>query len=305
MSRRERLDRSSVFSTLIGDVMQMEAAVDQRTLPLEAIHFNPRQPRKYIDLASLDKLTESVRQQGILEPVLVRQVGEGYELIAGERRTRAAIAAGLSAVPAVILDVDDAQALEIAVVENLQREDINPVEETDAILTLLGNRLERPTSEVVQLLRKVYDESRGRSGNNVISSSEREQVEGLFSVLGRFSVSSFYTNRLPLLNLPPDLLGAVRRGELHYTKARMLARLEDEAKRGELLRETKEQDLSLKGLRERVKTEMAEGDNAADMMLTRVKRQLTSTRLKRLSARERREAERLLAKLGDLLGKKD
>jgi ParB family transcriptional regulator, chromosome partitioning protein len=303
VSKREKLDRSSVFSSLLGNAIELQDAVDQRSIPIGALRFNPRQPRKYIDPEGLKELTESVRRHGVLEPILVRPVGESYELIAGERRTKAASKAGLKSIPAVVLEVDDAQALEIAVVENLQREDINPVEETDAILSLLSSRLERPTSDVIDLLRRLYDEARGRTGNSVISISEREQVNALFSAVGRFSVSSFYTNRIPLLSLPSELLEAVRRGDVHYTKARELARIADAKVRSMLLRRTLEEKLSLQGIRRIIREGQNEGssDGTLQASLARLKRRLTAKRLGDLSASKRKEATRLMERLEKLL----
>jgi ParB family chromosome partitioning protein len=100
-------------------------------LPIESIHRDTAQPRRYFDEAKLAELTESIKTQGILQPVLVRKDGQGYKLIAGERRWRAAQAAGLKEVPALVRDVSEVQAFELALVENLQRSDLNPIEEAE------------------------------------------------------------------------------------------------------------------------------------------------------------------------------
>jgi len=101
-----------------------------RTIPIEDVHPSPHQPRTSFDDARLDELAESIKAQGIIQPVVVRaRAGGGYELIAGERRWRAAQRAGLHEVPAVVRDVAPSQAFEMALVENLQREDLNPLEE--------------------------------------------------------------------------------------------------------------------------------------------------------------------------------
>jgi ParB family chromosome partitioning protein len=100
-------------------------------LPIEAIHRDTAQPRRYFDEAKLAELTESIKAQGVLQPVLVRKDGEGYKLIAGERRWRAAQAAGLKEVPALVREVTEAEAFELALVENLQRADLNPIEEAE------------------------------------------------------------------------------------------------------------------------------------------------------------------------------
>jgi ParB family chromosome partitioning protein len=100
----------------------------QSELPIDAIVPNPEQPRRTFEPAELERLAESIRRYGVLQPVVVRRAGERFELIVGERRWRAARAAGLSAIPAVIADVAEAERLEVALVENVQRRDLNPIE---------------------------------------------------------------------------------------------------------------------------------------------------------------------------------
>lgn len=301
MSRR-KVDRSNVFTSLMGEVRDLAEAADQRTLPLSDIVFNERQPRKYIGEESLAALTESVKQHGVIEPVLVRSIDSGFELVAGERRTRAAMAAGLGTIPAIILELDEVQALEISVIENLQREDLNPVEETDAILNLLSIRSEKDVQDVITAIRSVYDEGRGRTGNNVISNEEREQVEEVFRTVGRFTPSSFYTNRIPILNYPHELLEAVRRGELHYTKAKKLARVSDEGERKRLLKRTLEENLSVVEVEQEVRHLFARPPATPAAELAReVKRKLSPKRISKLSASDQREISSLLTRLQSLL----
>ncbi len=133
---RSRLGRG--LAALIGD-MGSEATVIERAkaqpktrLPIEYLRANPRNPRKDFAAADLDDLTASVREKGIVQPILVRPVAgdsNSYEIIAGERRWRAAQRAGLHEVPVVVLDVNDKEALELAIIENVQRADLNPLEE--------------------------------------------------------------------------------------------------------------------------------------------------------------------------------
>ena len=107
-------------------------------LPIDAIAPNPKQPRKGFDDHGLRDLAASMTQSGILQPVVVRRAGEGYQLVVGERRWRAAKLAGLTRIPAVIREATDAQSLELALVENLLREDLNPMEEAEAYQRLLA-----------------------------------------------------------------------------------------------------------------------------------------------------------------------
>ncbi|HEV3349179.1 MAG TPA: ParB/RepB/Spo0J family partition protein [Methylomirabilota bacterium] len=107
-------------------------------LPVDAIMPNPKQPRKDFDDKALRDLSESLKQSGLLQPVVVRRVGEGYQLVVGERRWRAAKMAGIERIPAVVREASDAQSLELALVENLLREDLNPMEEAEAYQRLLA-----------------------------------------------------------------------------------------------------------------------------------------------------------------------
>jgi len=108
-----------------------------QSLSLDAIHPNPQQPRKAFDDRALHDLSESIKRSGLLQPIVVRKAGPGYELLVGERRWRAARMAGLNHVPAVVREASDAETLELALVENLLREDLNPMEEAEAYQRLL------------------------------------------------------------------------------------------------------------------------------------------------------------------------
>jgi ParB family chromosome partitioning protein len=138
--------------------------VDLRHIPLELITPNPRQPRRDFDEGALVSLADSLRERGVLQPILVRpRHGGTYELIAGERRWRAAQIAGLETVPAVVRPHDDAESLELALIENMAREDLNPVEEARACALLVdelgltredvGRRVGRSRVAVSNLLR--------------------------------------------------------------------------------------------------------------------------------------------------------
>ena len=104
------------------------ASGDARPIPLRDIHPNVLQPRKRFDEAGLAELAASIREKGVLQPIVVRRRSSGYEIVLGERRWRAAEAAGLESIPALVRDTSDREALEVALVENIQREDLNPIE---------------------------------------------------------------------------------------------------------------------------------------------------------------------------------
>jgi ParB family chromosome partitioning protein len=134
-----------------------------RELPIESLVPNPQQPRRAFDARALDELTASIRASGVLQPLVVRPRGTHFEILVGERRWRAAQRAGLSRVPAIVREASDAEALELALVENLLREDLNPIEEGQAYQRLLGEfgwtqeelarRLGRDRSSVANALR--------------------------------------------------------------------------------------------------------------------------------------------------------
>ncbi len=132
-------------------------------LPLNSIELNPHQPRRSFDDERLAEMAESIKERGVLQPILVRRTSQGYQLVAGERRLRAAKIAGLSSIPCLMVQADDTQSLEIALVENLQRENLNPIEEArgyDELLTRFGltqeeisGRVGRDRSTVANSLR--------------------------------------------------------------------------------------------------------------------------------------------------------
>lgn len=225
----------------------------------EAVNDGPVfQSRKSIKGGHLDRvrvlqsLLESVKKDGILQPLLVRPVGDKYELVAGERRYRAALDAGLTQVPVTIRELSDEQALQFALTENLQREDLNPVEEVEGILQLLASSLGTDKSGVISLLNKIAKVQRGLA-DNVVRPESQQIVEDVFAAIGRLSPESFRTHRLPLLNLPNDILDALRQGRIEYTKAKEIAKLESEAERIKILESALAQNLTLSQIRERVK----------------------------------------------------
>ncbi len=108
-------------------------------IPVDRIDPNPEQPRRRFDASALASLSDSIEQHGVLQPIVVRRVGDRYQLVVGERRWRAARAAGLAAIPAVVADVDDRDRLEVALVENVQRRDLNPIELAHAFRVLVDS----------------------------------------------------------------------------------------------------------------------------------------------------------------------
>lgn len=300
-----KLNRRDAFSSILGSAKSAQRS-GERQLPLNEIHLNPEQPRKFFDEGALGALTASIREKGVLQPVLVRERGDAYELVAGERRYRAAQRAGLETIPVIIRDVSDAESLEIALVENLQREDLNPVEETDGTLTLIGLKLGIPVQDVLEAIRQSHYKALGRVDNNVVINPYVGDVEAIFKSIGRYSASSFYSHRVPILKMPEPLVQAVREGRLEYSKARALGSVKDEEQSARLLQLALENDLSLKQIKEEIRrqtTLMGETQRgrAERVDVGNLKRKLTITRIESLPAPKQRELNKLLAKVDALL----
>jgi ParB family chromosome partitioning protein len=182
-------------------------------LPVDAIHPNPRQPRRRFEPEATTGLASSIRQQGLLQPVVVRpRAAGGYELIAGERRWRAAREAGLESLPALVRDADDRDTLLLALVENVAREQLSPVEEARAYAALVDE----------------FDLSLGEVAERV----------------GRSKPA--VSNRLRLLELPEEVLWMVARGELTEGHARAVLSLPDHGDRRRLAKRIARDGLSVR-----------------------------------------------------------
>ena len=232
-----------------------ENSPSSMTVKLKAIVVPEQQIRRYFDPDKMAQLTASVKEHGVLENLLVRPHPKRkgfYQLVAGERRYRAAKEAKLTEVPVMVKDLTDEEALAISLVENLQRDDLNPVEETEGILLFLSHRLKTSEAEVSSLLYKLNNETKKNLNHNVMVKSEIETIEQIFREIGLMSWQSFVSNRLPLLKLPEDLLESLRKGKIAYTKAKAIAKIYDAEARKKLLDEAIESSLSLTQINERV-----------------------------------------------------
>ena len=199
-------------------------------LPLASIRPNRFQPRGHFDEEALALLADSIREVGVLQPVLVRPADDdGYELIAGERRWRAARRVGLQTIPALVRETDDAAALEHALVENLHRDDLNPLEEAAAY------------QQLIEDFGLTHDEVAARVGRS------------------RTTV----TNTLRLMQLPPAIQKSVQEGKLSMGHARALLGSPDRAFQELLAKRAVEDDLSVRAVEEAVREHQGEGPNGA------------------------------------------
>ncbi|RUR72607.1 ParB/RepB/Spo0J family partition protein (plasmid) [Chlorogloeopsis fritschii PCC 9212] len=230
-----------------------DSSLAPKLVPLSMIVMPATQPRRYFAPKAMQSLVESVRREGILQPLLVRPVGDKYELVAGDRRFKAAKECSLYEVPVTIREMSDTQAIQYALTENLQREDLNPVEETEGILDLLASRLESDKEGIVSLLNKLSKAQRGIMADNDVRPEEKQIIEEVFKSIGKMTPEAFRTHRLPLLNLHSDILDALRTGQIEYTKAREINKVLSNFDRMELLEAAIEHSLSLNEIREQVK----------------------------------------------------
>lgn len=186
----ERIDFDNFEKGLVEEAKPNEIV----EISLDEIRSNPYQPRKIFDEEALNELAESIKEHGIVQPIIVKKSIKGYELVAGERRTKASRIAGLKAIPAIIKNFNDQEMMEIALIENIQRENLNPIEEAMA-----------------------YD--------NILKSSNMTQDE----LAKKFGKSrSYITNILGLLKLPETTKKYVEENKLTMSHARALSKLEDE-----------------------------------------------------------------------------
>ena len=237
----------------VEDLLSMDVESPTATVNIDKIRLPAQQPRRYFDPEKLSQLVQSVKEHGILQPLLVRAVGGEYELVAGERRLRAAKEAGLTEVPIITKELSDHQTLQIALLENLQREDLNPIEETEGILELLCMELDLNSGEVISILNQAANAKKRNLDLTENVSRQLEIVGLVLQGVGRFTAESFRTSRLPLLNLPDDVLEILRQGQLEYTKARAIAKVKDEGERRELLDKVINENLSLSEIKQLVK----------------------------------------------------
>lgn len=313
MSKAGKINRKSVFQDILGAVARQEAEGQDsvRLLSLEVLRLPERQPRRYFDPRAMEELVGSIQRHGILQPPLVRPLREDrtgeYEIVAGERRYRAAREAGLTEVPVVIREMGDEEAVQYALLENLQRENLNPVEETEGILRLLALGLEKDVEDVISLLYRMQNSLRHEARHeaspvthNVMGNTEEEVVLGIFDGLGIMTWESFVNNRLPLLNLPDDILESLRSGRIAYTKARTIARLKDEKEREAVLREAITQDLSLTVIRSRVRALLSKQSTPTPPDLPGRASALARKLRRRKGLRDEKKRERLETLLAEM-----
>jgi len=225
MEKKSRLGRG--LDTLIGGD---NAALATAEVAIDAIENNPYQPRKTFDDDELTSLSNSIRSHGVLQPLVVRQVGERFQLIAGERRLRAAKTVGLNAVPVRVVDFNDQQTVEAALIENIQRSDLNPIEKAQGFADYLGR------------FQMTHDQLAQRLG------------------LARPTI----TNLVALLEMPPEIQNAVRVGQLTLGHAKLLKGVADRERQVALSKEFIARGLSVHAAESLLKQQVVIEEPAVD-----------------------------------------
>ena len=212
------LDAIFLDNTLVEETVHSEEKITK--LKISLVDPKRDQPRKHFDKEALEQLAESISENGLLQPILVREYGDGrYQIIAGERRFRASKLAGLTEIPAIVLDRDDKKAAQIALIENIQRENLNPIEEALAYKAL---------AEEYDMTQEELSQKVGKSRSAI-------------------------ANAVRLLDLPEEVLTMVASGELSAGLARTLLGVKDKYAMILLAQQTVEEDLSVRVLENLVK----------------------------------------------------
>ena len=211
------------FDTFEQEIVNETKEKDILEIPISEIRSNPYQPRTYFDPEALQELAESIRLHGIIEPIIVKKSIHGYELVAGERRTKAAKIAGKETIPAIIKEFTDQEMMDIAILENIQREDLSPLELAEGF--------------------KKYIENTGMS---------QEEVAKKFG-----KSRSYITNALGLLNLPNSVKEMINNKDISASHARVLSKIDDEEVVNTLANKVANEKLTVRELEEISSSDMS------------------------------------------------
>lgn len=207
------------YNKIEEKIMETVEENEVKELPIDKLRVNPYQPRKTFNEESLQELAESIKEHGVIQPIIVKKSIKDYEIVAGERRYRASKLAGKTTIPCIIRDFTDNQMMEIAVLENLQREDLNAIEEALGFEMLMKN---------LNLTQESLSKRIGKS-------------------------RSYITNMLGLLTLPEPVKKLVKEGKISTSHARTLSKIEDKTKIEELANKIVNENLNVRDLEEETK----------------------------------------------------
>lgn len=209
------------YNKMEEKIMENSSEEEIKEIPINKLRVNPYQPRKTFNQESLQELADSIKEHGVIQPIIVKKSIKDYEIVAGERRFRASRLAGKETIPAIIKDFTDEQMMEIAVLENLQRENLNSIEEAMAYETLMKN---------LHLTQEQLSKRIGKS-------------------------RSYITNLLGLLTLPEEVKDLVKKEKITTSHARALSKLEDQEKILTLANKIINENLNVRQIEETTKEE--------------------------------------------------
>lgn len=258
---------------------------DTATVLVGQLEPRKSQPRLVISEESIEELTGSILQHGMLNPITVRFIGNAtYEIIAGERRYRAALKAGLERVPVTVRNVSDEEAEVYGLVENLQRENLNAYEETMGTLVLLSHYLNMSVAETKAILNALIRGSKGKSENADSQQLTQYQaiIEDTFRKLGSRSWKTFVTYKMRVLNLPEDMLTLLSERKIAYSTALELSKVKDEAQRCSLSEAIINEKLTREDVKARIRELMSGNGISPTVELSRRAAKF-SNRLKKMN----------------------
>ncbi|MCX5706609.1 MAG: ParB/RepB/Spo0J family partition protein [Candidatus Omnitrophica bacterium] len=221
------MERKALGKGISALIPEREASLRSEIIFVQSDQIKPNrfQPREDFDPQSIEELAQSIKEKGVIQPLLVRRKGDNYELIAGERRLRACKSLGLKEIPIIVKDVDDRDSLEYALIENIQRKNLNPIEEAHAYQHLIDK------FQVTQ--------------------------DKISEVMGKARVT--ITNTLRLLKLPHEIQQEMKKGRISFAHGRALLELEDANQQRRLAQEVILKDLSVRELESLIKTHRPKG----------------------------------------------
>ncbi len=214
------------FDKIENEIVETAAKDEIINIKLSELRSNPYQPRKVFEEEALSELAESIKENGVFQPIIVKKSIKGYEIVAGERRVKACLKLGLETIPAIVRDFSDEQMMQIALLENLQREDLNAVEEAEAYRSII---------EALQITQEELGKKIGKSRSHI-------------------------TNMLGILNLPSSVQDMVSYNKISMGHARVLSKLSDIKQVENLAQRIIKEDLSVRKLEELASTELRKNE---------------------------------------------
>lgn len=289
---------------------QTDVEPDENTsewIEIEKIIKSPFQPRQFFSEESINSLAIAFKKQGFKGAINVRKKANGvYELVAGERRWRAAAVAKLDKVRCLVDEYTDEEALEFALMENLQREDLSKLEETEGILRFLSVKLGTDQDEIIRIIR-TEGHSDQTTRSDVAPSEDLVNIETLLSAFN-VGLQTFRTKNLRTLSLPDDIKTAHLEQNLSYSAAIELSKIKDESAREKLLEEASQEQLSFRTIKEKVKSirlkseqKPGKANSALIKRFSDVSRKAKRYQSSAIESQKRKRMEALLDELEGLL----